>query len=87
MRVDAAGFVVLTCLVCWSALARAASATPSADMLEFLGTYETSSGKEMDPMALSPVADKKKGPVKKVAAKTTTAKRKIKKKTKDGGHE
>lgn len=87
MRVSAAGFVALTCMLCGSAHARTASGTPSAEMLEFLGAYETSSGKEMDPMAFSPVVEKKKNPVRKPAAKTTTAKRKIKKKKKDGGHE
>ncbi len=87
MRVSAAGVVVLSCLLCGTALAGTPAGSPAAEMLEFLGTYETSSGKEMDPMALSPEVGKKKNTVRKAAAKKTTAKRKIKKKEKDGGHE
>lgn len=87
MRVSGAGFVALACLMCAAAHAKTASGAPPAEMLEFLGTYETSSGKEMDPMALSPVAEKKSKPARKAAAKTTTSKRKIKKQKKDGGHE
>lgn len=79
--------MVLACMMCASAHARTASGAPPAEMLEFLGTYETSSGKEMDPMALSPVAEKKRKPVRKTAAKATTSRRKTKKQKKDGGHE
>jgi len=85
MLVKPAGVVVLGCLVCGFAHAGSGAASPSAEMLEFLGTYETSSGKEVDPLALSDVVGRKKGPVKKTAGKTTAAQRKNKKK--DGVHE
>lgn len=85
MRVNLTGVVVLTCLFCGFAHAGSGAASPSVEMLEFLGTYETSSGKEVDPLALSDVVARKKSPVKKVSKKTTTAKRKIKKK--GGVHE
>jgi len=85
MLVKPAGVVVLACLVCGFAHAGSGTAIPSAEMLEFLGTYETSSGKEVDPLALSDMVERKKIPGKKAAGKTTTAKRIYKKK--DGVHE
>lgn len=85
MLVKPAGVVVLGCLVCGFAHAGSGAASPSAEMLEFLGTYETSSGKEVDPLALSDVVGRKKDPAKKTAGKTTAVQRKNKKK--DGVHE
>lgn len=79
MLVKPAGAVVLGCLACGFAHAGSGAASPSVEMLEFLGIYETSSGKELDPLALSAVVERKKGPLKK------KAKRKTKKK--DGVHE
>jgi len=85
MRASVLGVVLLACMCCGAAHAKSVSAGPSAEMLDFLGTYETSSGKDVDPMTLTGVVEPKKSPKKKAAVKTRTTKRKIKKK--DGGYE
>jgi hypothetical protein len=44
--------VVTVLLLAVNALGKQSPAGPSMDMLEFLGTFETAGGKEIDPMKL-----------------------------------
>jgi hypothetical protein len=66
-----------TCVFLSDALAGQPSVGPSGDMIEFLGTYETSHGKELDPMALADDAVARQMP-KKAAKPVNKPKRKKK---------
>jgi hypothetical protein len=60
MRVEWLAAVALLLTCAGEAVAREKPDTPSAEMLEFLGTYETADKKGFDPMDLKGAAVKKK---------------------------
>jgi hypothetical protein len=52
MRIKLVLPAVMASMISFSVWAREAVETPDMDLLEYLGTYETAKGREIDPMLL-----------------------------------
>lgn len=80
MRARQVAVFVLTLLLVGDVFARGKPVPPSADMLEFLGTYETADGGGVDPVEMAGAAEGETMSAKACAKEAKAVKGKIKEK-------